>query len=145
MRSAALTLLPALAAASQVHHPHVPRQTSSPGASACLASIESVVSSFPTIPRELVGITDIKPITDPCNYTPPATMATAFSSFQSVVVSWVSENWPKVTAVVEQCPEVKVDVEGFEKAWDILLVSRRRLRVERRLVERRAPPEALQE
>ncbi|KAK5658162.1 hypothetical protein OQA88_2135 [Cercophora sp. LCS_1] len=118
-----LLALPALAAAS--NNPHLPRQTSTPDAdvSSCLAAIEAVGSTFPTIPRELVGLTDIEPITDLCNYTPPATMATAFSSFSTVLVSWVEENWPKVTSAAEECPSLSSDVDGFKRAWDLIICT----------------------
>lgn len=116
-----LLLLPALAAAS--HLPHLPRQTSSPDTSSCLAAIEAVGSTFPTIPEELVGMTDIEPITDPCNYTPLATMASAYSSFATVLLDWVSENWPKVTSAAEQCPEIASEVDGFARAWDLIVCT----------------------
>ncbi|KAK3386526.1 hypothetical protein B0H63DRAFT_137170 [Podospora didyma] len=125
MRSNIFLILPAFAAAAAAIQP-LPRQTSSssdPKASACLAAIESVGSSFPTIPRELVGMTDINPITDPCNYTPPAAMATAFSSFSTVLASWVSENWPKITSEVEKCPSISSDVDGFARAWDQIICT----------------------
>ncbi|KAK0620146.1 hypothetical protein B0T14DRAFT_520673 [Immersiella caudata] len=118
MLSKTLLLLPALAAASNIH----PRQT----ASSCLASIESLVSAFPTVPDSLVGLTDEAPITDPCKYTPPASKASAFSSYQSAVVSWVGENLPKVTSLIaEQCPELEKEVGGLEERWglDLLVCS----------------------
>jgi hypothetical protein len=103
-----LLLIPGLAAA----------QT----ASSCLASIDSLVSAFPTVPDSLVGLTDEAPITDPCNYTPPATKASAFSSFQSAVVSWVGENLPKVNSVVAACPELGKSVDGLEERWGLDLI-----------------------
>ncbi|KAK1749608.1 hypothetical protein QBC47DRAFT_440258 [Echria macrotheca] len=129
MRTPTLTLLPLIGITTVTvtasTHPHLnqPRQTGSPAASSCLASVESIASSFPVIPQDLIGLTDIKPITDACNYTPPATMASDFSSFSSAVNSWVQENWPKVTSVVAKCPEIQSDVDGFEKAWDFLICS----------------------
>lgn len=116
-----LVFLPALAAAS--HIPHQPRQTSPAQVSACLAALESVGSSFPTVPPELVGLTDIAPITNPCDYTPPAAMATVFSSFETVLQSWVSENWPKVISALGQCPSISSEVEGFARAWDQIICT----------------------
>lgn len=115
-RNSFLLLLLPLAFAS--HIPHVPRQTTPAEASACLAAVMAVGSTFPTVPPELVGITDVSPITNPCDYTPPAAVATAFSSFESVLLSWVSENWPKVTSALEKCPAISSEVAGFAKAWE---------------------------
>jgi len=123
-----LAILPALVASSQVphpraHQPHQARQTNPADATACLGEIEAVGSSFPMIPKELVGLTDIKPITNPCDYTPPAAMATAFSSFEKDLLSWVSENWPKVTSVLSKCPSLSSEVEGFARAWDQIVCT----------------------
>jgi hypothetical protein len=127
-KAALLAILPALVASSQIlhpraHQPHQARQTSAADATACLGEIEAVGSSFPMIPKELVGLTDIKPIANPCDYTPPAAMATAFSSFEKDLLSWVSENWPKVTSALSKCPSLSSEVEGFARAWDQIVCT----------------------
>ncbi|KAK4448424.1 hypothetical protein QBC34DRAFT_381334 [Podospora aff. communis PSN243] len=100
----------------------IPGLAAAQTASSCLAAIDSLVSAFPTVPDSLVGLTDEAPITDPCNYTPPATKASAFSSFQSAVVSWAGENLPKVNSVVAACPELSKSVDGIEERWGLDLI-----------------------
>ncbi len=137
-KTALLGLLPAFTAATAVHqHPHParavpglalhPRQTNTPTEKCIddvLSAIEAAVSPFPPTPRELVGMTDINPIDNPCDYTPPASMASAFTSYSREVVSWVSESWPKVTSALAACgSESSEEVDGFARAWNLIVCT----------------------
>ncbi|KAK0743075.1 hypothetical protein B0T18DRAFT_391923 [Schizothecium vesticola] len=126
-KAALLAILPALVASSQIlhphaHQPHQARQTNAADATACLGEIEAA-ASFPMLPKELVGLTDIKPIINPCDYTPPVAMAAAFSSFEKDLLSWVSGSWPKVTSALSKCPSLSSEVEGFARAWDQIVCT----------------------
>lgn len=51
-------------------------------------------------------------------------MASAFTSYSSKVVSWVSESWPKVTSALAKCgPGASSDIDDFARAWNLIVCT----------------------
>lgn len=107
------SLLPALVAAS--HLQHAPRQTEAPDAASCLAALTSI-GNPPPIPEEFASMTAVEPMADPCNYTPPATLASAYSSYSTAAMEWMSQHGAEVTSVLEQCPDLASQVNALASA-----------------------------
>ena len=112
--------LPALATAVHL----LPRQTQT-GLPACVSELEAVATNFPQLPKVLMGMTDNEtdPVTDICKFTPPATLASALSAFQTSVVSWYDANWPKLESVVSKCPEASGDLSLASQAMSMYVCS----------------------
>ena len=113
-----LLALPALATAAHL----LPRQTVLP---ACASELDAVATNFPQLPKVLMGMTEneTNPVTDICSFTPPATLASALSAFQTSVVSWYEVNWPKLESVVSKCPEASAELALASQAMSAYVCS----------------------
>lgn len=80
-----------------------PSFTGSIPVTACVADAISLMSSFPTPPPALADEITRVTVTDVCAYTPPASLAAPYSSYDSAVRSWYSVNRDRVSSL-KNCP-----------------------------------------
>lgn len=72
---------------------------------ACLSSLASLYSALPTPPPQLESWEMSATITDLCDITVPASIAPAFSSYETEVLSWYSAHSAEVSSALSECPQ----------------------------------------
>ncbi|OIW28661.1 hypothetical protein CONLIGDRAFT_389627 [Coniochaeta ligniaria NRRL 30616] len=119
-------LLLALAAATAVsanYHPValaakrdlIARQSSTDetaAATSCLSAVLSIYSSLPTPPPEILSWEQTAAFTDPCSISIPASIAPAFSSYESEALSWFTAHSSELFSALSQCPQESSAVGG---------------------------------
>lgn len=110
-----LIALAATASAEFALHPHhnavkrglAARETASAtgGSDAgCLTGLVSLYSSLPTPPPELISYETEHPQTDPCSFSVPDSLTSAFSSYETAVSSWANDHMSDISSALSACP-----------------------------------------
>ncbi|KAB5555090.1 infection structure specific protein [Coniochaeta sp. 2T2.1] len=73
-------------------------------ATSCISDLMSIYSSLPTPPPEIFSWEEANTITDPCSITIPASLSSAFSSYESEALSWFSEHSAEIEDALSDCP-----------------------------------------
>ncbi|KAB5513086.1 hypothetical protein GE09DRAFT_637596 [Coniochaeta sp. 2T2.1] len=73
-------------------------------ATSCISDLMSVYSSLPTPPPEILSWEESNTIADPCSITVPASLSSAFSSYESQALSWFSEHSDALEDALSNCP-----------------------------------------
>lgn len=115
MGTTALTLLALAASASAfdyrpllnrayaVNRDLVASPTLSATASQCVDEWMSLLSSLPTPPPEVVSYEETATETNPCSFTVPSSLSSAYSSYESVASSWYTAHSSELTSFFSQC------------------------------------------
>lgn len=121
-----ISLLPALAAAESLHAALLaarggielvnrqadatatgadPTGTGLSDAEDCASAVLSVVTSAPTPAPEYISWAATVSVTDPCHFSVPASLSSAFSSYESAAVSWYSAHSSELASALSKCPQ----------------------------------------
>ena len=94
------------------------RQTDGTGAGdavACATAIASIATTLPTPGPEIVSF--VATYTDDmCSFTVPASLSSAFKSYEGAFSSWLTANAPKLSSAIEQCPQYSTLYDGLSDA-----------------------------
>jgi hypothetical protein len=104
------TILLSLAASAAAQAHIAARQTdataSFPGNIGCATAALGLISSLPTPPPAIVSDAITNPQTNPCSFTPPSSLSSAYSVYSSELLSWASANEGELASVISECPEI---------------------------------------
>ncbi|KAJ9137768.1 hypothetical protein NKR19_g8101 [Coniochaeta hoffmannii] len=78
----------------------------------CLDGLMSIYSSLPTPPPEILSWEESATFTDPCSVSVPASLSSAFSSYEDEALSWYTQHSSEIFAALSQCPELSSIASG---------------------------------
>lgn len=93
------------------------RQTDEAGMSACLDAMQSLITAMPT-PPPAVDITG-----DPCTFTVPKSLESAYSSYQSAITSWYTAHSSQWSSALAQCPDSDAFTSDLDSASSCTAVN----------------------
>jgi uncharacterized membrane protein YgcG len=71
----------------------------------CLTALQSLYSTVPTPPPELVKYEESNPPTDPCTYSVPNSLTSQFTSYEMAVRSWYDQHSSEFISALSACPQ----------------------------------------
>ncbi|RKU48849.1 hypothetical protein DL546_007655 [Coniochaeta pulveracea] len=89
-----------------------PSETGSGSAKDCASAILSVVTSVPSPPPEYLSWAATVSVTDPCHFSIPSSLSSAFKSYESEAVSWYSAHSSELSSALSQCPQYSSVASG---------------------------------